>query len=114
MSEEITARALAFVLGLFVCVEVLWPSQPNGVMSNRTEQNFINLTTSQATHRKCKRREKKQKKNKKKQNYIMTKASNKVYKYTLYTSHTVYTYTHAHTHIYMCAGTRVHVHTISK
>ena len=37
--------------------------------SDRTEQNFINLTTSQATRRKCKRRGKKKqkKKNKKKQ-----------------------------------------------
>ena len=82
-------------------------------MGKLFEQNFINLTTSQATRRKRKRRKKK-KQTKKKQNYIMTKASNKVYKYTLYTSHTVYTYTHAHTYIYMCAGTCVHIHTISK
>ena len=74
----------------FVCLFVLYVLMPPGcglslpsiksmfcsdTEQNRTEQNFINLTTSQATRRRRKRRGKNKKKN-----YMMNKASDKVYK----------------------------------
>ena len=68
----------------------------------RTEQNFIYLTTSQATRRRRKKRRQKKKKKKKKK-YILNKASDKVNTNKHCTHYIPYIHTYSHaSHVHVC------------